>query len=419
MSTFLENHSGRLRINVRELSAGQCAKLPAAGPDTTYSTWQGPLISLSGYGEELRFEASGSQAMELASTWWQDICAQASVRGAKIPGLTLPLALGSFGFDPQTLGTLLVPSELLVEKEGRCWQVSAEWEGGAPAEKPAATQSEEPDNIGEDSGKNKIIEIQEGALSPTQWEGAVEAAARIIGAGEAEKIVLARDVIVQMDSEICPEKLAERLRRDYPSCWVYALDGLVGATPEMLAQVQDGQLLCRILAGTAEPEQDRELWESSKDQLEHRVAVQSVRDSLGELLPNLHFPDQPKLLRLPNVCHLCSDVTGQVGQISALQIAAALHPTAAVCGRPTPVARKLIAELEQMDRGRYAAPVGWMDGSGQGEWGIALRCGQILDDPTKIRVIAGGGIMAASDPARELAETKAKMRPLLHALGNL
>lgn len=428
MSTFVESHPGRLRVNAREITAEQAGEVALNGADDTFTTWMGPLIRLRGYGEELRFEAGGSQAMELASDWWQSICDEARVSGVKIPQVELPITIGSFGFNAQTPGTLIVPSELVVESEGKTYLVSSLWEGPEHPNKPGSASEKGEEASANGSGKtnarsaspnNKIVEIKEGALSASQWEGAVEAAARIIAEGGAQKIVLARDVVVSMQREVSASHLARRLRRDYPSCWIYAVDGLVGATPEMLAQVRDGQLLCRVLAGTAEPGQDQALWESAKDQLEHAVAVQSVRDSLGDLLPGLNFPAEPKLLRLPNVCHLCSDVTGQVGQISALQIAAALHPTAAVCGRPTEVARRHLAELEQMDRGRYAAPVGWMDAAGQGEWGIALRCGQILEDAHQVRVIAGGGIMEASDPARELAETKAKMRPLLHALGNL
>jgi menaquinone-specific isochorismate synthase len=132
----------------------------------------------------------------------------------------------------------------------------------------------------------------------------------------------------------------------------------------------------------------------------------------------MNVPDAPYVLELPNVLHLATDVTGVAHPgASALALAAALHPTAAVCGTPTDAARSAIAELEQLDRERYAGPVGWIDASGDGEWAIALRCGQISEtDPRQIRLFAGCGIVAGSDPGEELAESNAKLVPMRDAL---
>jgi menaquinone-specific isochorismate synthase len=130
-------------------------------------------------------------------------------------------------------------------------------------------------------------------------------------------------------------------------------------------------------------------------------------------------PDVPYVLDLPNVLHLATDVTAAVeADISSLGLAAALHPSAAVCGTPTEVARATLAELEQLDRERYAGPVGWIDAAGDGEWAIALRCGQLEEtDARQIRLFAGCGIVAGSDPAAELAEAAAKLVPMRDALG--
>ena len=130
------------------------------------------------------------------------------------------------------------------------------------------------------------------------------------------------------------------------------------------------------------------------------------------------MPEAPYVLELPDVYHLASDISGTMRSgATSLRLAAALHPSAAVCGTPTEPAARLIDELEGMDRGRYAGPVGWMDASGDGDWGIALRCGELADDRHSMRLFAGGGIVAASDPQAELAETEVKLTAMRHALG--
>ncbi len=145
----------------------------------------------------------------------------------------------------------------------------------------------------------------------------------------------------------------------------------------------------------------------------------SVAEALAPFCSGMHVPDAPYVLELPNVLHLATDIAAVADHgTSALRLAAALHPSAAVCGTPTEQARAMIAELERMDRGRYAGPVGWIDAHGDGEWGIALRCGQLDEtDPRQIRLFAGCGIVAGSDPAAELAEAAAKLVPMRDALG--
>ncbi len=182
-----------------------------------------------------------------------------------------------------------------------------------------------------------------------------------------------------------------------------------------------------VLAGTIRRTGDDEhdlalaasLARSSKDLEEHEFAVRSVAEALQEHCQSMLVPESPFVLHLPNVMHLATDVSGVAANgASALGLAAALHPSAAICGTPTAVARDLIAELEGMSRGRYSGPVGWLDASGDGEWGIALRCGQAdPDEPSRMRLFAGCGIVAGSDPAAELAESNAKLVPMRDALG--
>ena len=148
--------------------------------------------------------------------------------------------------------------------------------------------------------------------------------------------------------------------------------------------------------------------------------MRSVAEALRPHCSSMNLPEAPFVLHLPNVMHLATDVTAVLRDgASSLGLAAALHPSAAVCGTPTDMAAEVIHELEQMDRGRYAGPVGWLDAEGDGEWGIALRSGMLDDeDPCAIRVFAGCGIVAGSVPEAELAESDAKLLPMRQALGN-
>lgn len=329
--------------------------------------------------------------------------------GLEQAGIHLPLVFGSLGFDADTDGVLIVPRRVEVSWRGHVWLVDQEVDGAA--EGPLAPC----DSAGVPSPGR--VRVTAGSVSDSDY---LERLSRLIvdlREGRARKVVIARDVIAQAERPVHPAWLAERLHEAYPTCWTYAIDGLVGATPEMLAEVHDGRVHVRVLAGTAGRDEGEQLLASRKDRLEHDIAVASVRESLAPLATNLSVPDQPQVLTLPNVTHLSSTIRGDVS-VTSLQAAGALHPTAAVCGSPTRVAKRMIRALEGGSRGRYAAPVGWMDARGNGQWGIALRCGQIdPKDPRRVRVIAGGGIMPDSDPTRELLETEAKMRPVLAALG--
>ncbi|MEJ7744641.1 MAG: chorismate-binding protein [Nocardioidaceae bacterium] len=198
---------------------------------------------------------------------------------------------------------------------------------------------------------------------------------------------------------------------------------MFGSTPEMLVRRERGLVTSRVLAGTIRRTGDdtsdlalaAALARSSKDLEEHEFAVQSVADALAPHCLSMNVPESPFVLHLPNVMHLATDVTGVLDDpTSSLSLAAALHPSAAVGGTPTAEAVALISELEQMDRGRYAGPVGWMDSRGDGEWGIALRSAEY--DGNRVRLFAGCGIVADSKPESELAEAAAKFVPIRDAL---
>ncbi len=286
--------------------------------------------------------------------------------------------------------------------------------------------------------------LRDGAVAQDRWPGVVAGAIGRIGTGEVDKVVLARDVIASFDgdepnSDADQQPIAggawatldlrwplRRLAHRYHRTWTFAVDGLIGATPELLVRLEEGWVSSRVLAGTvqrtsATSRDDRVragLTASAKERQEHDYAVTSVTDVLRPHCASLQVPTEPFVLELPNVFHLASDVSGPLANGStSLRLAADLHPSAAVCGAPQPAASRIIGELEGMDRGGYAGPVGWMDASGDGEWGIALRCGELDADGWSMRLFAGGGIVAASDPDAELAETQAKLAPMRYALG--
>jgi menaquinone-specific isochorismate synthase len=293
---------------------------------------------------------------------------------------------------------------------------------------PASSLTAPPELVRHAAQAPGQVAFADGARSGAEWSAMVADAVGRIGAGEVEKVVLARDLVAIADRPIDVRWPLHRLAANYPGCWTFAVDGLIGATPELLVRREKGLITSRVLAGTIRRTGDdahdlalaASLARSSKDLEEHEFAVRSVAEALQPHCQSMLVPESPFVLHLPNVMHLATDVTGVAANgASAIGLAAALHPSAAVCGTPTGTARALIGELEGMTRGRYAGPVGWMDARGDGEWGIALRCGQAdPGDPHRMRLFAGCGIVAGSDPAAELAESNAKLVPMRDALGD-
>ena len=264
---------------------------------------------------------------------------------------------------------------------------------------------------------------EQGTLTPEEWQAAVSEVISRISRGELDKVVLARDVIATVDEGFDARYLLQQLAAAYPECWTFGVAGLYGATPELLVRRTGDVVMSRVLAGTVKRRGDESvdaslaaaLLGSGKDLEEHEYAVHSVAKALAAHCTDLDVPSRPHVLRLPNVQHLATDVTGELADgAPVLALAAALHPTAAVCGTPTERAFATIRELEGMDRGRYAGPVGWFDSRGDGEFGIALRCAQV--DGQQLRLFAGCGIVAGSDPEAELAESRAKLLPVREAL---
>lgn len=367
-------------------------------------------------GEIARFQ---TDSMCAADEWWAQMV-DSIENESEMPGRfgTGPLAYGTFCFDPDNTGyssVLIVPEIIIGRRNGRAWLTQIGFDRVTPSLPERQSQPHRPVNL----------RFSPGSLSETEWMTNLRAMTQRIRAGLANKVVLARDIVAESDEPIDPRWVLRELLSGFGGCWNYLMDGLVGATPEMLVRREGGLTTSRVLAGTIprvegvdDTQQAARLVSSTKDLDEHQFAVRSVADSLADYLSGMHVPEAPYVLTLPNVMHLATDICGiSAPQFSTLVLAHAAHPSAAVCGTPTEVARDLIATHEHLDRGRFAGPVGWVDAQGDGEWAIALRCGQLdLAEPRRMRIYAGAGVVAASDPHAELVETDAKMAPMKAAL---
>lgn len=343
--------------------------------------------------------------LEEAADIWRRIVGSAAVDDqVRVEGSGL-VGFVSAAFDGEG-GRLVVPARILGQRDGVAFETTIE--SGIVRDVAAPTGP-------------GAVSVVDGPVDGAEWRCRVADAAARIRHGDLSKVVLARSVVATTENPIDLRWLALRLAESYPDCWTYLVGPLVGATPEVLVRLRDGVAESRVLAGTvargedAAEDQALAAWllASAKDLEEHAYAVQSVTERL-EPLGELQVTG-PSLLTLPNVRHLATDVRVAVTGRSVLDLAAALHPSAAVCGTPRATALALIGEIEGMDRGVYAGGVGWIDAAGDGEIGIALRCG-VRTGERELTAYAGGGIMADSIPAAELAETEAKLRPVLRAL---
>jgi menaquinone-specific isochorismate synthase len=395
--------------------------LPDVGDPRALSSWVRRGEGLVGWGRTLEFTTTGPDRFARAQEWWRDVVANAVVRDeVEVPG-TGPVTFGSIAYaaDSPSGATLVVPEVVVGARDGKWWVTTTGTGADLPA--PGAVVPQQPSPHSPTG-----VAYADGALSPTQWAGAVSEAVHRITAGELDKVVLARDLRVEASEPIDARWLLERLADRYDTTWVFAVDGLVGATPEMLVRLERGLVTSRVLAGTIRRTGDDEhdlalaasLARSSKDLEEHEYAVRSVADALRPHCSSMNVPESPFVLHLANVMHLATDVAGVLADdATSLALAESLHPSAAVCGTPSAVADAVISELEHMDRGRYAGPVGWMDASGDGEWAIALRSGAFEPgSASAMRIFAGCGIVAGSEPEAEVAESDAKLVPMRDAL---
>jgi len=375
-------------------------------------------------GEVVDFEP-GDDRLLAAARLWRRLRENIAPAG---PIGTGPIAVGGFAYRPDRdpggpwsgfpAVLLRVPALAVTRVRGRTFATAA----AAGAEEllelaPTGVRAPAARRLEITSVRNQVA-----------WTAAVETAAKRLRAGDAAKVVLAREVIARGDGVVSAGMVARSLRAAYPSCFIYLVTGadgtaFAGASPELLVRRSGGRAFSQPMAGSVarganEADDDRlarELVESAKDNAEHRIASEFVVDALRKFSQSVEAR-APEVVRFTNIQHLATTITAELATppAEALELAAALHPTPAVGGWPRPAAEALIDELEGLERGWYAGAVGWTDGQGDGEFAVALRCGLLWEDGA--RLYAGVGVMPDSDPARELEETELKFKALLMAL---
>lgn len=381
-------------------------------------------------GKSLDFEP-GDDRIVAASRLWRRVAESLLSRDASLPA-TAPVAVGGFAYRPNREPSgpwsgfpallLRVPALAVTRTRGRTF---------ASAATPGAEDLLE---LGADATAASVHAPAARKLDltpmrdPRAWTEAIEIAAARLRAGEAQKVVLAREVLARGDGVVSAGAVVRGLRAAYPSCFTYLITGadgtaFAGASPELLIRRSGNHAYSQPMAGSvargasdADDERlARLLRESKKDASEHSVVSQFVVDALRPFARSVRA-DAPQVVRFTNIQHLATSVRAELREpaADALELAAALHPTPAVGGWPRAAADALIDELESMERGWYAGAVGWIDGRGDGEFAIALRCGLLWEDGA--RLYAGVGVMPDSDAGRELEETELKFKALLTAL---
>ena len=327
------------------------------------------------------------------------------------------IAVGGASFDGARSAELVVPARAVMRGGGRSVEVTMGdiSEGAVAAPFPAVLPSEPFADLRSEPSED-------------DYRAAVARATSLIRSGSFAKVVLARSIVVEAGRELDVRALLARLRAVDPEAYTFATaDGhatLVGASPELLVRKSGRRVETTPLAGSAPRGSDEEadrvsasrLAASAKDLEEHGYVVEDVAAALGPLCSSLSFPSSPELVKTANVWHLATPFVGELREdvASVLDVLDALHPTAAVSGLPRAAAAKALRDLEPLDRGGYAGPVGWVDDRGDGEFAIALRCARV--EGSRARLFAGAGIVAASDPEAELEETARKFRAFLDAL---
>ena len=328
---------------------------------------------------------------------------------------TGPIAVGALPFDPADTsapGEMVIPAVVLGQgRDGRAWVTHVRSGPSDAAYDLAPGCSSDRDAPGH-------LDVS-AAVSMNEWADAVETALKDIDAGELRKVVLARQVVVRADERFSVAEVAVRLRRENPRCYVFAANGLVGASPELLVERRGEVVRSRPMAGTVSLDhEDALLWlaASDKNRWEHAIVVKAVVECLTSRCAHRPSVSQADVASFSGLAHFATSVEGRLREPapSALDLAMELHPTPAIAGEPVATALDLISRLEPRGRGRYGGPVGWVDAKGDGEFALALRCAQI--DGSQAVLYAGAGIVAGSTSEAEWEETQAKLEPMLRAL---
>ncbi|WP_054949256.1 isochorismate synthase [Numidum massiliense] len=413
-----------------------------------YFTDPAQEVVLVGIGKAYEIEANGEERFSDVEREWGRLVAEAVV---ELPEDTVtaigPLLLGGFSFDPERHKTALwhgfpdaafhLPTFLLTRTAGQCWLtvnevVHAATDANARADALRAQQAELLDAV----GKGTYLPLYEAdgdptyaskEIEPEKWKDAVAEAARDIRAGRMDKVVLARELRLTADREIAVERVLERLSQQQPNSFVFAVERgeqcFVGATPERLVKREGDTFFTMSMAGSIargetaaeDTRLGNQLLQDEKNRIEHGLVVDMIRRAMATACDGVDVPAVPELLKVKYIQHLYTPIFGRArAGATLLSLVEKLHPTPAVGGYPHESFAN-IRELECLDRGWYAAPLGWLDWRGNGDFAVALRSGLIRGNEASL--FAGCGIVGASDPQSEYEETRLKFRPMLQALG--
>jgi menaquinone-specific isochorismate synthase len=368
---------------------------------------------LIGWGEALRLEAKGPNRILDLDAQWRELVSSAEVTNeVNLSGSGL-ICFGSIAFSDQSPSTsiLVIPNVIVGKQDEKLWLTTVNIDEAKALEL-----------ISFDSTFTSAS-FEPGQITPDQYILNVERAVEEIAAKNIEKVVLARDLKASVSESFNINPVLRKLEKKFDSCYIYSVDGLFGASPELLVKVERQQFSARVLAGTAgrgtDPGVDQAigaaLFDSPKNRSEHKFAIDSLVSSLEQFTDQIEVDDKPFSIALPNLWHLASDVRALLNSdASSLQVVNALHPSAAVAGTPRDKALEVIEATENVDRGRYAGPVGWLGADGDGVWAIALRGAQLENNV--LTAFAGCGIVAESDAQAELAEAVLKFKPIVDAL---
>jgi len=325
-----------------------------------------------------------------------------------------PIMFGSIPFDTSAKSDFILPTVTFCKtREGETW-VTVIDDAPIPSLEPVAALP-----------IDAHFEIRDG-VAVTTYIAAVEAARAAVRNGELTKAVIARDVFVDSDGPIDIHAVLLRLRSSFGTSYRYSFDGFVGASPELLVAIHDDEITSHPLAGTTprtgDPIKDADLAAqlvaSTKNQIEHRVVIDMVHDTLLPHCSYLDWEAEPSVVQVANVQHLGTQLVGKLSEprVHIVDAALALSPTPALGGFPRDEALQLIARYEGMNRDKYGGAIGWFDSQGNGVFAVAIRCAQFNESRTQARLFAGGGIVADSEPLEELAETRAKLQAMLAAI---
>lgn len=406
-----------MRATTRLLSEVSSTISPDQIDLTSFASSDGMLFVRNGIGFATRGVAARVASHE-ARTFLANIQIDDSV---KAPG-SGPVLIGAIPFDSQQPHDFVLPKMLICKSDdGRCWVTTIQ---DTELDKSELTDSDF-SPLHAPSATSSSYTVTPGVDVETYLQ-AVTAARDAVRSGSITKAVIARDVFVASSQPIDIHSVLLRLRNTFGSSYQFSVDGFVGASPELLVSILHGEVSSHPLAGTAprtgDPTTDDQLaaslLSSSKNQIEHRIVIDAVHDTLLPWCSYLDWEPEASIVAVANVQHLGTHMSGRLSEpfLHVLDAVYALSPTPALGGHPRDKALKLIAEVEGMSRGRYGGAVGWFDSSGNGVWAVSIRCAEYSNNNKTARLFAGGGIVADSEPLSELAETQAKLQAMLAAI---